>query len=74
MFCFISVQTTLNNVEVSIEYTQSLKKSLQEECSALSNQTSKMSVDKLESCLTDLTQLNHRFKDILEVSLLILPN
>ncbi|XP_041454635.1 conserved oligomeric Golgi complex subunit 4-like [Lytechinus variegatus] len=61
--------TTLNNVEVSIEYTQTLKKSLVEECASLVNQNGGMSKDKLDMCLNELTTHTHKFKDVLEYGL-----
>ena len=66
--CYCLPQTTLNNVEVSIEYTQTLKKSLTDECSTLVSQNAGVSKDKLDMCLSELTTHTHKFKDVLEVS------
>lgn len=62
------LQTTLNNIEVSLEYIQSLKRSLTEECAALLSQNKDVGKDKLESCLNDLGAVTHKFKDVLDVS------
>lgn len=61
-------QTTVNNIEVSLEYIQSLRRSLSEECAALLIQNREIGKDKLESCLSDLGAVTHKFKDVLDVS------
>ncbi|KAJ8041998.1 Conserved oligomeric Golgi complex subunit 4 [Holothuria leucospilota] len=64
----LEFMTTLNNIEVSLEYIQSLKRSLTEECAALLSQNKDVGKDKLESCLNDLGAVTHKFKDVLDVS------
>ncbi|XP_071785731.1 conserved oligomeric Golgi complex subunit 4-like [Asterias amurensis] len=61
--------TTLNNIEVSIEYTQSLRKSLASECASRSQHITDKEQEKLESCLADLGNVTHKFKDVLEYGL-----
>ncbi|XP_071957457.1 conserved oligomeric Golgi complex subunit 4-like [Antedon mediterranea] len=62
--------TTLNNIEVSLEYTHALKKSITEECESLiSKGAGEVGRAKLESCIADLAQLNHKFKDVLDYGL-----
>ncbi|XP_071496788.1 conserved oligomeric Golgi complex subunit 4-like [Diadema antillarum] len=61
--------TTLNNVEVSIEYTLTLRKSLTEDCHSLVSQSGEMNRDKLDMCLTELTTHTNKFKDVLEYGL-----
>lgn len=61
----------MNNIEVSLEYIQSLRRSLSEECAALLIQNREIGKDKLESCLNDLGAVTHKFKDVLDVSYII---
>ncbi|PIK43695.1 putative conserved oligomeric Golgi complex subunit 4-like [Apostichopus japonicus] len=62
----LEFMTTVNNIEVSLEYIQSLRRSLSEECAALLIQNREIGKDKLESCLNDLGAVTHKFKDVLD--------
>ncbi|KAL3859523.1 hypothetical protein ACJMK2_009739 [Sinanodonta woodiana] len=59
--------TTLNNAEVSCEYSKALKSNLEEEVLKLFAQCSEQSRAKLESCLSDLGIVANKFKDVLEL-------
>ncbi|XP_038069767.1 conserved oligomeric Golgi complex subunit 4-like [Patiria miniata] len=61
--------TTLNNIEVSIDFTQALKKSLGDECASRNQHLGDKEREKLESCLGDLGNVTHKFKDVLEYGL-----
>ncbi|KAK3594356.1 hypothetical protein CHS0354_031735 [Potamilus streckersoni] len=58
--------TTLNNAEVSSEYSKALKSNLEEEVLKLFAQCNEQSIAKLESCLSDLGAVANKFKDVLE--------
>ncbi|CAH1779240.1 unnamed protein product [Owenia fusiformis] len=58
--------TSLNNAEVSSEFIQTLKKSLEEEASRLYAGSTEHVLAKLESCLSDLGLVSNKFNDVLD--------
>ncbi|XP_066290971.1 conserved oligomeric Golgi complex subunit 4-like [Branchiostoma lanceolatum] len=61
--------TTLNNAEACSENILLLKASLEDECARHFPQAGEQGKAKLDSCLSDLASLSHRFKNMLQEGL-----
>jgi len=65
----IKFLVTLNNLEESIEFISTIRKSFEEDISKLFVKESKSSKEKLNSCVNDLDAVGDRFKELINFGL-----